>query len=66
MTVEDRIARLERRHRVLLIVFAVFATAHALLIPLLPQLFEHALQASVGALVLGVVVVALIVTKRAS
>lgn len=61
---EAQVARLSARLRLLTIAFAVFVVLHALLIPLLPTLFAHALQASVGALVLGCVGLALVVTKR--
>lgn len=44
--------------------FSLFVILHALLIPLLPTLFAHALQASVGALVLGCVGLALYVSAR--
>lgn len=64
MTAEQRIDRLERRHRALVIAFGAFVVAHIFLIPLLPQLFNHALQASVGALVLGCVLFALAITRR--
>jgi hypothetical protein len=53
-----------RRLRLLTICFAVFVVAHALIIPLLPRLFHAAPALTVGALVLGVVAVALIATRR--
>jgi predicted membrane channel-forming protein YqfA (hemolysin III family) len=53
-----------RRLRLLTICFAVFVVLHALIIPLLPKLFDAAPAVGVAALVLGVVAVALIATRR--
>jgi hypothetical protein len=62
-SLQARVARAERRQRTLAVAFVVFVAAHAILIPLLPTLFEHALQASVGALVLGCVLFVLAATR---
>ncbi len=53
-----------RKLRLLTICFAVFVVAHALIIPLLPRLFDAAPALTVGALTLGVVAVALIAARR--
>lgn len=53
-----------RRLRLLTICFAVFVVAHALIIPLLPRLFEAAPALTVGALVCGVAALAIIATRR--
>ncbi len=58
------LARLRSRVRVLAGAFALFALLHAPIIPLLPRLFGHAPEASVGALVLGCVLIALVVVNR--
>ena len=63
-SLEGRLARLEQRQRLLATVFATFAILHALIIPLLPELFGHASQASVGALVIACAILALVVTRR--
>lgn len=55
---------LERRVRILEVAFVVFAALHALLIPLLPKLFDRAPAVAVGALVLGVVLLIAWATRR--
>lgn len=55
---------LERRVRRLEIGLVLFFGLHALLIPLLPRLFDRAPAVAVGALVLGVVLLMLWVTRR--
>ena len=53
-----------RRLRLLTICFAVFVVLHALIIPLLPRLFDKAPELTVGAMVAGVAALAIIATQR--
>ncbi len=53
-----------RRLRLLTICYVVFVVAHALIIPLLPKLFDAAPAVGVGALVAGVAVLAFVAARR--
>jgi membrane associated rhomboid family serine protease len=64
LDVAAELERLRSRVRLLTVAFALFVALHVLIVPLLPQLFGHAPEASVGALVLGCVLLALVVSRR--